>query len=438
MSKLIQRIDDFFSLTQRGSNFKTEVVAGLSSYLSLAYIFIVNPAILSQAGIDISAVMFATVIASGLSTILMGLWARLPFVLAPGLEMNGFFTFVVVGTLGLTWQQGLGAVFWSGVLCLICTYIPIRQRIIDGIPHGLKIGIATCVGVFVFTIGLFLSGIVTFDKGLPTGIGNLWSAKAQTLYLGLALTLLLVRKLKISIGFLIAIIIAAVFARYFGIKPDKIAEISPAMFSAVFKLDPAYVFTSLSAISVMFILFLIDFYGSIAKFIGLTATTNLTDRDGNMIDMKKALGVDSVGAMGGALVGTSNIIAYVESAVGIAIGGRTGLTAIVAGILMLFSIVFTPLVSMVPVEATAGILCYVGYLLLPKRADIEGRFDIVVMASMGLVTFITFGLDKAMLLGFALYALRPLWNREEKFNIYTTVSAIFLAIIVLGRYHYEQ
>ena len=434
----MQKLDSFFSITQRGSTVRTELVAGLSSYLSLAYIFIVNPAILSKAGIDISAVMFATVIASGLSTILMGLWARLPFVLAPGLEMNSFFAFVVVGTLGLTWQQGLGAVFWSGALCLLCTYIPIRQKIIDGIPHGLKISIATCVGVFVFTIGLFLSGIVVFDKGMPSAIGDLWSAKAQTLYLGLILTILLVRVLKISVGFLIAIIIATIFARYFDIKPDQIAEVSSAMFSAVFKLDPTYVFTSLSAISVMFILFLIDFYGSIAKFIGLTATTNLVDKDGNMIDMKKALGVDSVGAIGGALVGTSNIIAYVESAVGIAIGGRTGLTAIFAGILMLASIVFTPLVSLVPVEATAGILCYIGYLLLPKRADYQGsRFDLVIAAVMGIVTFVTFGLDKAMLIGFAFYAIRPMWNKGEKFNVYTIVSALFLAVIVAGRYYYE-
>jgi AGZA family xanthine/uracil permease-like MFS transporter len=433
------KLDNFFSISQRGSTIKTELVAGLSSYLSLAYIFVVNPAILSKAGIDISAVMFATVIASGLSTIVMGLYARLPFVLAPGLEMNSFFAFVVVGTLGLTWQQGMGAVFWSGALCLLFTYIPIRQKIIDGIPHGLKVTIATCVGIFVFTIGLFLSGVIVFDKGMPSAIGDLWSAKAQTLYLGLFLTVLFVRVLKMSVGFLIAIILTTLFARYFGIKPDGLAEISPAMFEGVFKLDLGFVFTSLSAISVVFILFLIDFYGSIAKFIGLTATTNLVDKDGNMIDMKKALGVDSIGTMGGALVGTSNIITYVESAVGIATGGRTGLTAIVAGILMLLSIVFTPLVSLVPVEATAGILCYIGYLLLPKQVDYKNnRFDIVAAIIMGLVTFATFGLDKAMMIGFILYAAQPLWNKKTSFNVYTIASALFLVIIVMGRNYYGR
>ena len=434
--KLNNALDHFFSLKKRGSNIKTEIIAGLSAYLSLAYIFIVNPAILSQAGINISAVMFATVVASGLSTILMGLWARLPFVLAPGLEMNSFFAFVVVGTLGLTWQQGLGVVFWSGVLCLICTYIPLRQKIIDGIPHGLKVGIASCVGVFVFTIGLFLSGTVIFDKGLPTGMGDLLSAKAMTLYLGFALTILFVRVLRIPIGFLLAIIIAALFARYNGIKPTQIAEVSSAMFDATFKLDFGVIFKSLSAISVLLILFLVEFYGSIAKFIGLTATTNLVDKDGNMINMKTALGVDSVGAMGGALVGTSNIIIYVESAVGIAVGGRTGLTAVFAGILMLASIVFTPLVGLVPVEATAGVLCYVGYLLLPKFKDV-GKSDIMITTVMGAAAFVTFGLDKAMLVGFIFYALQPFWKKQLKFNIYTIASAFLLAAIVFARYYYE-
>lgn len=433
-----KRLDEFFQITHRGSSFRTEIVAGTSVFLSLAYIFIVNPAILSQAGLNVSAVMFATVIASGLSTILMAIWARLPFVLAPGLEMNSFFAFVMVGTLGLTWQQGLAAVFISGALCLLFTYIPVRQKIIDGIPHGLKISIATCVGIFVLTIGLFLSGLVTFDKGLPTGFGNFWSVKAQTLYVGLFLTILLTRILKVSYGFLVAIIAAAIFARYFGLAPGHIAELSPAMFEASFKLDFSFLWAGLSAASVLFILFLIDFYGSIGKFIGLVATTNLVDKKGNVISMQKAMGVDAVGTMGGALLGTSNIITYVESAVGIAAGGRTGLTAFVAGILMLASIVLAPLVSLVPVEATAGILCYVGYLLLPQKQDYHNvRFDIAVASVMAIVTFMTFGLDKAMMVGFMVYAAEPLWNKNKKYNPYTIASALLLGVIVLGRLYFE-
>lgn len=169
--------DRYFELSSFGTNIKTEVLAGISTYLSLAYIFIVNPAILSQAGMDVSAVLFATVFASGLSTLLMGLWARLPFALAPGLEMNGFFAFVVVGTLGLSWQQALGVVFWSGVLCILA--VPARQRIIDAIPNALKMSIAVSVGVFVVATGLRLAGIIVFEDGFPKELGSSFHLKHQ-------------------------------------------------------------------------------------------------------------------------------------------------------------------------------------------------------------------------------------------------------------------
>ena len=185
----------YFDVAGRNSTLSREVLAGFSLYLSLAYIFIVNPAILSKAGIDVKAVLFATVIASGLSTLLMGVWARMPFALAPGLEMNGFFAFVVVGTLGLSWQQALGAVFWSGVLCIVLTAIPARQRIIDSIPTGLKINLACCVGVFVATIGLFLAKMVAFKDGqldwAAPSLASLSSVEAVSLYIGLAICVLL-------------------------------------------------------------------------------------------------------------------------------------------------------------------------------------------------------------------------------------------------------
>ena len=158
-------LNSYFKCDEMQTNLRTELIAGLSTFLSLAYILVLNPAILSKSGLDTSAVFFATVIASGFTTILMGLWARLPFAVAPGLEMNGFFAFVVCGTLGMTWQQGLGAVFWSGILCIILTFLPVRQKIINAIPDGLKINIAVSVGVFVATIGLFLAKIVSFKNG---------------------------------------------------------------------------------------------------------------------------------------------------------------------------------------------------------------------------------------------------------------------------------
>jgi AGZA family xanthine/uracil permease-like MFS transporter len=188
-------INDYFGLEALQTNIRTEILAGVSTYLSLAYIFVVNPAILANSGMNVSAVLFATVIASGVSTLLMGLFARLPFALAPGLEMNGFFAFVVCGVLGLSWQQALGTVFWSGVLCIFFTWVKIRQQIIDAIPGGLKTNIAVSVGIFVATLGLFLSKILVFKDGFPDfsqwNAFNLISNQAIVLYAGLVISVVL-------------------------------------------------------------------------------------------------------------------------------------------------------------------------------------------------------------------------------------------------------
>jgi AGZA family xanthine/uracil permease-like MFS transporter len=433
--------DGYFEVKDRRSTLATEVMAGVATYLSLAYIFVVNPAILSQAGMDVSAVLFATVIASGVSTIVMGLWARLPFALAPGLEMNGFFAFAVVGTMGLTWQQALGTVFWSGILCIVFTWLPVRQKIIASIPDKLKVSIAFSVGVFVMTIGLFLAKIVAFDKGLIN-----WSAfspeslatnKAMVLYFGLVLAALLgIKRLNFPGGMLVAIIASTILCKFLGITVSQPAELSPEMFSALFQLD-LWSILDPRFFAVLIIFFIIDFYGSIGKFIGLTAATNL-QANGEVKNIEKALYVDGGGTVLGSLVGTSSIITYVESAVGIAAGGRTGIVAMVCGTLMLASIVFTPLVGLVPVEATAGILAYVGWLLLPREqiraSHIEfGRFDWAVAIGMGLLTFLTFSLDKPLLFGFWAYQCKSMWS-GQKTNWYLLSAAVALSLAVVAQH----
>ncbi|MCG8619000.1 MAG: NCS2 family permease, partial [Desulfobacterales bacterium] len=408
------KLNSYFHISERKSTLTKEVMAGVSVYLGLAYIFIVNPAILSNAGMDTSAVLFATVIASGLSTLLMGLWARVPFALAPGLEMNGFVAFVVVGTLGLTWQEALGAVFWSGVLCVILTLLPARRKIISAIPDGLKTCMGISVGVFVATIGLFLSKIVIFNSSnIPTGIGDLGSNYAIALYIGLSIAIVCNLKLSridsegkstsrfpggvlVPGGFLIAIIASAIYCRANGISEKDPASISVDMLGAIGEFDLFAIFKDYKLLPVFMVLFLIDFYGSIGKFIGLTASTNLSDEKEGMINIGKALYVDGIGTVGGAFLGTTSIITYVESAIGIHAGGRTGLVAVVCGILMLASILLTPLVGLVPVVATSGVLIYVGYLLLPIKNWKQhgfGVFDLIVAVAMSSISFATFSLD---------------------------------------------
>jgi AGZA family xanthine/uracil permease-like MFS transporter len=440
---MITAISKYFHVVERESTFSREIFAGLSTYLSLAYIFIVNPAILSKAHMNVSSVLFATVVASGISTIAMGIWARLPFAVAPGLEMNGFFTFVVVLTLNMTWQEALGTVFWSGILCVLLTISPVRVKIIDAIPAGLKINIGVSVGVFVGTIGLYLAKIVAFKNGLPDlsewSSSQLYSHEAFILYVGLFISAVLgIKSLRFPGGMLIAIIAGAVVAKYFGITADKPAELSSEMFTDFGKLEPFSVLTNPRFLVVTMIFFIVDFYGGIGKFIGLTAATNIQS-GGKVPNIKQALFVDGYGTILGSILGTSSLITFVESAVGIAAGGRTGITAIVCGILMLASLIFTPLVGLVPVVATTGILIYVGWLLLPFRQlkespDLFGRFDLAVAAGMGILTFSTFSLDKAMLLGFSLYTIRGIAQRKGKVDYFLLVTTIVLLISTIVQY----
>lgn len=424
----------------------TEIVAGISLFLSLSYIFIVNPSILSQAGIPSGAVFFATVLASGLSTLAMGFYARLPFALAPGLEANGFFTFVVVATLGFTWQEGLGIVFWSGLLCLLLTILPVRQKVIDCIPEGLKAAISTTVGVFVAVIGLVVTDLVRFEGGLPVGMGSLDSVKAIVLYVGFGLALLLgIRKLKFPAGMLVSIVACTVLARSLGIPADTPPATQDDFLKALGKLDIFVVFQDPRAWTVLLVFFMIDFYGSIGKFIGLTRQTELQAK-GEVENIKEALYVDGAGTVLGSALGTSTIITYVESAVAVGQGGRTGIVAIVCGSLMLASLSFSPLVGFVPVVAASGVLVYVGWLLLPKtevwdamrgRADVEGTlgtYDFVVMLLMGLVAAITFSLDKSLLLGFWAYSLYELVKYRRFPNKYLIGSALILSVAMGVQY----
>ena len=416
-------ISEYFKFEKYDTTLNTEIVAGISIYLSLAYIFIVNPAILSKSGIDASAVLFATVVVSSLATIAMGVWGKLPFAVAPGLEMNGFFAFVVCGTLQMTWQQGLGAVFLSGILCLIFTFLRIRHNIISCIPLGLKKAIGTSVGVFVATIGLFVSHILVFKNGridfLNLSVQSLNSHLAYVLYIGLILSVILGhKKLQFHGGMLTSILVGAFLCYIWGIKADKPPELSDNMYQAIGKLDITII-SDPRFWSPIIVFFIVDFLGGIGKIIGLTANTNIQDENGNVPNLQRALYVDGAATVAGSLMGTSSLIAFVESAVGIEAGGRTGLTAIVCGFLMAGSLAFTPLLQWVPAESATGVLVYVGYLLLPKQskensASVGMSFDTIVAAFMGIISLATFSLDKAMALGFWLYFAKGILKGENK------------------------
>lgn len=425
----IQKIADYFEFARHAADFKTEILAGLSTFLALSYIFVVNPAILGQAGMDKSAVLFATIAASASMTLLMGLWAKKPFVLAPGMEMNAYVAFFVVGSLGFAWQQALGAVFWSGILCLLFTITNTRRKIINAIPDKMKTGLSLSVGVFLMLIALKLSNIFTYEGIRFSGIGQLASPQAITLYAGIAFILLLER-FQVKGSVLISILACSALAIPLGIAntPAQPVELSQSMFSALFQLDLTVIINP-KILSIILILFLLDFYGSIAKFIGLTRNTSIVDGDGSMPRMKEAMAVDGIGTVTGAVLGTTSIITYVESRIGITEGGRTGLTAITCGLLMAAFIFLTPLVNLIPLAATTGALLFVGIKLLPQLKELmqNTRAENTALLAMITATIATFAIDKAMLIGFTIYIAANLIERKPV-NPYLAASTVLLAI----------
>lgn len=428
METIQKRVTEFFEFERHNAKKKTEIIAGLSTFLALSYIFVVNPSILAEGGFNKNAALFATILISALATIAMGLWAKKPFALAPGMEMNAYVTFFVIAGLGFGWQQALGAVLWSGVIFLLLTVTSIREKIILAIPDHMKSGIALCVGVFLILIALQLAGGLIYQGVVLDGLGTLVSTEGAVFAIGLFL-LLLLKKLKVPGAVLLSIIIAAVAAHLLGI--GVVAEpirLSGDMLSALGQLDIG-VIADPRMWSVILILFLVDFYGSVAKFIGLTQNTTIVDQDGKMPQMQEALYVDGAATVVGAVVGTTSLTTYVESGVGISEGGRTGLTAVVTGIAMLTVFIAAPLINLVPVIATTGALAWVGISLFPKKEQLKkySAVDILTVLVMIGVTIATFAIDKALLFGFLVYIIGLCVSRRQKeINLYIVISTMLL------------
>ncbi len=442
-------ISRYFQLEKFQTSIKTEIIAGITTYLSLAYIFIVSPAILSQAGIDPKSALFATAISASLATLAMGLWANLPFAVAPGLTMSSYFVFVVVNKMHFTWQQGLATVCVSGIVCVILTALPLRQAIIDSIPSGLKRAITVTIGTFVATIGLFISHMVGFT---PAGMmdfaalnaATLTGPLAQVMLFGLAVSALLgLRRLNFPAGMMVAIIAAALL--YHTLIPAT--ETAPAsagkMLSSFAQLDFS-VFTHSQFWLPVIVFFVLDFFEGIGEFIGMTSNTTIQDKDGNVAHMKQALWVDGLGTIGGSFFGTSSLIVFVESAVGIKAGGRTGLTAVVCALLMILGVwaglYFAPVLTMIPAQAASGVLVYVGYLIFssaalhPKPLRLMS-FDLIVAFIMSAIALLTFSLDKSLAFGLWSYfaiSFLPIRAAKPAWWLAAIASALTAAIAFSG------
>jgi AGZA family xanthine/uracil permease-like MFS transporter len=426
------------TLTGSEVDIGTELFAGLGTFLTMSYILLLNPVLLHKTGIDISAAFFATVASAAVSTLIMGLWAKLPFAVAPAPSLTTFFVSYVCLTLGLPWQAAMGVVVASGFISIGAAALAIRGKIIDRTPLALKIGIIFAVGGFLIANGLSQAKLIKFEDGLLDFHSINLSAPTLVIPLvGLVVTLVFRGKwLKFNGAPLLGILAATLAAIFFGIRATTQASLGPQMFSAVNKIDWS-VFLNWHLYSAMFVFFIIDFFGGVGKFMGLFAALDgkLT-KDQVSKGMGKALYVDGLGNIVGGFLGASSLAVFISSAVGISVGGRTGLTAVFTAIFIAASLFAIPLVGSIPVEATSGILVFVGLILVPwaslRRGDIDlDVIDYLVFAVAAGAAFFTFALDRSLLLLFAVYSLRVLLKgfSPKDWTLYVVTLLLGAAVI---------
>jgi AGZA family xanthine/uracil permease-like MFS transporter len=369
-------LDNFFALRSHGTTVRTEVIAGFTTFLTMAYIVVVNPVILGAAGMPVAAVAVATCLAAGFGSILMGLLSNYPLAMATGMGLNAYFTYTVVKGMGLPWETALGCVFISGVAFLLLTVAGVRQLIVSAVPRSLFAAVAGGVGLFIAFIGLADAGIIVAKQGTMVGLGSLTTATPAIALLGLlVIGALQVRGFKGAM--LLGILGTAAVAWLFGLAHFKPGAYSLGDLSATaFKLDLHQALSlkgglGLSLVEIVFVFLFVDMFDNIGTLVAVTKRAGLIAPDGSIPRLNRILLADSVAMMVGAVAGTSPVTSYIESASGVAVGGRTGLTSIVVGILFLCTLFFAPLVQAIPTAATAPALVLVGAMMMGALAEVD-------------------------------------------------------------------
>ena len=356
-------LNKLFKLSSSKTTVQREILAGLTTFMTMSYIIFVNPDILSNTGMPKEALITATCLAAAFASILMGLYANYPIGLASSMTANSFFAFVIVKTMGLSWQEGLAAVFIVGILFIIITIGKIREYIMDAIPMSLKMGIPAGIGIFLMFIGLQSAGIVVSSPNTIVTYGNLTSTTTLLSILGLLLMIILYIN-KVTGAILLSIAVVTIIGIPLGVTelPSDIVSFPPSIVPVFFKMDFSNMFNADFLMAVFTLLFMAVF-DTIGTLMGVSQRAGLVDKDGNMVRAKKAFMADAAGSTAGSIFGVTTVGAYIESVTGVESGGRTGLTAVTIGILFLLAMFFAPIILIVPSAATAPALIFVGILM---------------------------------------------------------------------------
>ena len=402
----MELLESLFKLKDHKTSFKKEILAGLATFLTMAYIMVVNPAILSNTGMDFDSVFVATILAAFISCMLMGLLANWPVALAPGMGLNAFFTFGVVLGMGFTWQQALAAVFCSGVLFLIISISPLRSYLINSIPRSLKFGIGAGIGLFLAIIGLQSAGIVVNNDATLVGLGDLKSTSVLLAILTFILMIAL-DKLKIPGAIVLSILATTILGLIFGVVEFQgFASSIPSMSPTFLQLDFSQIGSSLFLIVVFTILF-VDFFDTAGTLTSVANLSGKMDKDGNIENIQKAVFADSIATIVGSLFGTSNTTSYIESGAGIKEGGKTGLVAVSVGVFFLLCLFLSPLAKTIPAYATGAALVFVATFFCKNLLNIDWD-DISEYAPALLAAFImplTYSISNGIALAFIVYVI---------------------------------
>ena len=421
--------ENLFKLSENGTTVRIEVMAGLTTFLTMAYIIIVNPDIMFAAGMDKGALFVATCLAAALGCLIMGLYANYPIALAPGLGLNAFFAFGVVGGMGIPWQTALGVVFVAGVIFLIMSILPIRAMIINAIPKSMKMSISAGIGLFIGVIALEISGITVDHPVTLVTLGEVASLEVILVAIGFVAIIALDR-LAVPGAIVLGIIGTTVLAHIFGVAEATTMDFSiPSLAPTFLQLDIAGAL-SVGLISVIIAFLFVDLFDTAGTLIGVSHRAGLLDEDGKLPRMGKALISDSVATVAGSLVGASTVTSYIESAAGVREGGRTGLTAVTVGVLFIIALLLAPIIGLVPRFATAPALLFVAVLMVRGLTEIDWE-DVTEYAPAVLAAVImpfTFSIAHGIAFGFIAYAAGKLLS--GRFS--EASPAVYVLAVIFG------
>jgi AGZA family xanthine/uracil permease-like MFS transporter len=424
-------MEKFFKLQERGTTVQRELVAGLTTFLTMAYILAVNPGMLSATGMPAGGVFTATAIASAIATLLMAFLANLPVALAPGMGLNAFFTYTVVLGMGYSWQLALTAVFLEGILFIILSLFNVREAIIKAIPANLKKAVAVGIGLFIALIGFANAGIVISGGGTIIELSKFSSGAPLLAIIGLLITIALY-VIRVPGSILVGILVTTVIGIFMGVTviPENFSLISiPA--APIFAQFEFGNLLTLKFFIVFFTFLFVDIFDTIGTLVGVTTQAGLTNKNGEIPQVKQALLSDAVGTVAGALLGTSTVTSYIESSAGVAVGGRTGLSSVFTGILFLLALFFSPLFLLIPSAATAPALIVVGFLMMQAVTGIDFKDPAEGIPAFLTIVIMPFAYSIADGIVYGILSYVFLKAITRKFNEITIVSWVLFLVFLL-------